>query len=198
MWPDGREDDIPACCYEQGVPIDHVLEPFERVEWLPGLTVTDDSLDATMTPHKVADDVYVLVFGRTDERDGSIEPFPLYETVAITAIRGDRDSAIAAWNTRIQQWVEDQEIDQVGEREVALLGWVVAHGLDDEGTITYRDYLSENRTVEADDLLNMIRELEELGFLYTFGGGIDAQPAPTTKANLPMETLQTEGPAHEQ
>ena len=50
--------------------------------------MTDDALDAEMTLHQIADDLYLLVLGRTDERDGSIEPFPMYETVSITAIRG--------------------------------------------------------------------------------------------------------------
>lgn len=189
-WPDGRRDRLPTCCYERGILIDAQLDPFERIEWLPGLTVTDDSFDATMTLHKIGDDLYLLVFGRTDERDGGVEPFPMYETVSITAIRGSREAALRAWDARVKQWTAEQEFDELDDQEVAFLRWTVAHLLDDEGAVTYRHYLAENSSLDESDLVDMIRDLELCGFLIPFDVGLDGKPSPTTKADVLVESLQ--------
>jgi hypothetical protein len=184
VWPDGREDEVPTCCYEQGNTIDPSLERFERVEWIPGLTITDDSLDATMTLHQVATDLYLLVFGASEERDGGLDLSQTYETVSIAALRGDRDAALRVWNARMADWIEEQEFDNVEHRECRLLAWAVEEGFNDRSHGTYRDYLADNPDVEEGDLLRTITELGLRGFLYATGGGLDEEPRPSTKADL--------------
>ncbi len=82
------------------------------------------------------------------------------------------------------EWIEEQGFEDVEEDEAALLVWAVNEGFRPGSTRTYRDYLAARPGLREDALVQMVGELEALGYLCTFGGGLDEQPVPSTKADV--------------